>query len=120
MLIQKYINILKKNNFEHRQGSGYISKEELTTNDITILITKMTLKLDWLKYCIKKIDVTNIGKQHSLLTTIKNSFDEIDLLFINKDKTLKEIIYKYINENVTELEKLFKQSVSLFINQEIY
>lgn len=31
----------------------------------------MTLKFDWLEHCIKEIDVTNIGKQHSLLNIIK-------------------------------------------------
>ena len=75
---------LEKNSFEHRQGSGYISKESLIDHDITALIINMTLTLDWFKYCIKQIDVTNIGKQHSLLETInsvsiKDVFDELEI-----------------------------------------
>ncbi len=61
---------LKKNDFEHRQGSGYISKKSLDDLKITAIITNMTLTFNWLKYCIKEIDVTNIGKQHSLKDTI--------------------------------------------------
>ncbi len=64
---------LKKNGFEHRQGSGYVSKNSLDDLRITAIITNMTLTLEWLKYCVKEIDVTNIGKQHSLLDTINKA-----------------------------------------------
>lgn len=67
---------LKKNGFEHRQGSGYISEKNLNDSDVITLITNMTLKFDWLKYCVKEIDVTNIGKQHSLLNIIKTSITD--------------------------------------------
>ena len=63
---------LKRNGFEHRQGSGYISKESLIDNDITALIINMTVTFDWFRYSIKQIDVTNIGKQHSLINIINN------------------------------------------------
>ncbi len=74
---------LKKNGFEHRQGSGYVSKESLADWNITAIITNMSLKLEWLKYCVKEIDVTNIGKQHSLIDTInqaatKDDFNKLD------------------------------------------
>lgn len=64
---------LKKNGFEHRQGSGYVSKESLPDWKITAIITNMSLKLEWLDYSIKEIDVTNIGKQHSLVGTISDA-----------------------------------------------
>ena len=68
---------LLKHDFEHRQGSGYVSKKDMKTSDIGILATNMTLTFDWLKYCIKQIDVTNIGRQHSLIDTItKTSIEE--------------------------------------------
>lgn len=67
---------LKKYDFEHRQGSGYVSKNDMKTSDIGILATNMALTFDWLKYCIKQIDVTNIGRQHSLVSTIGNAKNE--------------------------------------------
>lgn len=39
----------------------------------------MTLTLKWLRFCVKEIDVTNIGKQHSLLDTINKPYIEDDL-----------------------------------------
>ena len=67
---------LKKNGFEHRQGSGYVSKNSLDDLRITAIITNMTLTLKWLRFCVKEIDVTNIGKQHSLLDTINKSYNQ--------------------------------------------
>jgi len=74
---------LEKNGFEHRQGSGYISKESLDDRKVTAIIMNMALKLKWLKYCIKEIDVTNIGKQHSLIDIINKAPISNDLSEIN-------------------------------------
>ena len=68
-----YIEIkkfLEKHEFEHRQGSGYISKGNVNNSDIVTLITNMVLNLNWGQYCFRKIDVTNIVKQHSVLDII--------------------------------------------------
>lgn len=64
---------LEKNEFEHRQGSGYISKYSLNDGMIFALIQNMSFELKWLSSCTKQIDVTNIGKQHSLLDAISTS-----------------------------------------------
>ena len=64
---------LKKNGFEHRQGSGYISKESLAEWKVTAIITRMSLQLEWLKHCVKAMDVTTIGKQHSLISTVNKA-----------------------------------------------
>lgn len=70
-------NFLIKNGFEHRQGSGYISKRSLNDSNITITF-------EWLEYCVKKMDVTNVGKQHSLTDmfskkTTKDSLANIEI-----------------------------------------
>ena len=67
---------MKKNGFEHRQGSGYISKESMNERKVTAIIIDMTSKFEWLKYCVKEIDATNIGKQHSLINVIENGSAE--------------------------------------------
>ena len=43
----------------------------------------MSMELEWLRSCVKEIDVTNIGKQHSLIDAIskapnKNSLLDLD------------------------------------------
>lgn len=70
---------LEKNNFEHRQGSGYISKDSLNDGKVFAIIQGMSIELKWLRNCVKQIDVTNIGKQHSLLETINKATNKNDL-----------------------------------------
>lgn len=73
---------LKRNDFEHRQGSGYISKDSLNDAKIFAIIQNMSVELNWLRTCVKQIDVTNIGKQHSLIDAINKAptKDNIDNL----------------------------------------
>lgn len=68
--IQKF---LENNCFEHRQGSGYVSKVSLTDIDVSNIVTKMATKLVWLKDCIKQFDVTNVGRQYSLLQLMSDT-----------------------------------------------
>ena len=78
---------LKKHGFEHRQGSGYISKAKLDGDNVYDIISDVVSENEWLASCVKKIDVTDIGKQHDLTTTVKelsemineaNQTDELD------------------------------------------
>ena len=66
---QAYCDLLrffKANGFLHRQGSGYVSKEKMTSADIVDLIGTFQKKFIWSGTCVKKIDVTNIGAQYDL------------------------------------------------------
>lgn len=62
----------KKNGFNHRQGSGYISREKLGQADIADLLDAMSTELPWMGDCVTRIDVTNIGRQHDLKDALKN------------------------------------------------
>ena len=53
---------LKKNGFEHSQGSGYVSKEPLYQFDIDRLVVELIYKYNWLSECIKEFSSTNIDK----------------------------------------------------------
>lgn len=64
---------LKKYNFMHRQGSGYISKNSLRDDKVFAIMQIMSYQLYWLRYAVKEIDVTNIGKQHSLKEAINTA-----------------------------------------------
>ncbi|MDO4921687.1 MAG: VapD family protein [Phascolarctobacterium sp.] len=69
----------KLHKFSHRQGSGYISDEKLSTADIYDLMDELLDTLPWVSLCVNKIDVTNIGKQHDLTELLKPSEDmELD------------------------------------------
>ena len=91
----------EQNDFEWRQGSGYISKEPLSNADIIELTIRLHNTLPWLKECIKEIDVTNIaGDIHSMksilefaaITQSRQANKE------NKISPLKKSIHQRISE----------------------
>ncbi len=68
------LSFFKANGFIHRQGSGYVSKEKMTSADIVDLIGSFQKKFEWSGTCVKKIDVTNVGAQYDLTALL--SLDE--------------------------------------------
>ncbi len=62
---------LKKYGFEHRQGSGYVSKERLDSMTVARIVGKLTQEYPWLAECVNKIDVTDIGRQHDLTDVVR-------------------------------------------------
>ena len=72
------LNFFTSNGFLHRQGSGYVSKEKLTSADIVDLIGAFQKKYAWSGTCVKKIDVTNVGAQYDL-TALLVPDDDSDL-----------------------------------------
>lgn len=59
-----------KYGFEHRQGSGYVSREKIVTADVTEVVYNVVKENPWLGDCVKKCDVSNIGKQFDLIPMI--------------------------------------------------
>jgi virulence-associated protein VapD len=76
---------MKKNGFEHRQRSVYASLKPMTRAEVLILVDSMVEKMPWLNKCLNAIDVTNIGRQHSLMQAIENSAIRLETL--KKEKT---------------------------------
>ena len=64
---RKIGRFLINNGFEHRQWSGYISKQSLTPIQITAIVKGLNKTLPWLHQCVTKFDVTDIGEQHDLM-----------------------------------------------------
>lgn len=55
---EAYIDIetfMEHNGFEHRQWSGYISKYEMSTQDIQMIVINMGKTFSWLGSCVKKV-----------------------------------------------------------------
>ena len=66
---QAYSSIKKfmeENGFEHRQYSGYVSKGNISNAFVTMLTEKLNEKFHWLKDCVQKYDVTEIGETYDL------------------------------------------------------
>ena len=65
-------SFLKSNGFKHRRWSGYISKEPMSNTEITGIVRKLNKSLPWLKQCVRKFDVTNIGETFDLMFVFKH------------------------------------------------
>lgn len=79
--LQAYKDLLKffkAKNFSHRQGSGYVSNEKLTSADIVDLVGEIQKTFVWSATCIRKIDVTNVGAQYDLTELLIPDIDEQD------------------------------------------
>ena len=58
--------------YKHRQGSGYISVHVKTFAEVEQDMIDLSNILNWLKYCIKKIDVTSVGDRYDMLEVIND------------------------------------------------
>ncbi len=82
-------SFMSSNGFVHRQGSGYISATSMSRYEITNIVSKMSIDLPWLRYCVETFDVTSIAKQFSLLDVIKETDDLQDILTGNNEDLLE-------------------------------
>lgn len=64
---------LEKENFSHRQYSGYRSHHKLSNFDVMNLIKRMKDDLDWIDKCARKMDITNITQQYDVIPFLKNN-----------------------------------------------
>ena len=65
-------SFLEKEGFEHRQGSGYVSKSSITYSEIQVIIDNLSRSNSWLSQCINKCDVTSVGATFDLTGIIKS------------------------------------------------
>lgn len=63
---------MEDNGFEHRQYSGYVSTGYISNAATTLLTKQLNKKFKWIKDCVQKYDVTEIGETYDL----KYIFDE--------------------------------------------
>lgn len=69
-LIKKF---LESKGFEHRQYSGYVSKEPLEEYQVDSIAQELGKNFTWLKDCIQKFDISNAVENMSLKEQIEDS-----------------------------------------------
>ena len=62
--IKRFMNA---HGFVHEQYSGYHSSSRMTDLEIFDLIYLMSNTYPWLKHCMNRFEVTNIGANHDLM-----------------------------------------------------
>ena len=78
---------MESNGFTHRQGSSYISNSTMDNRKVRRFLMGMCKALPWLAECSKAFDITDIGKQHDLLSDIEEA---CGLYSDEKDQWLKD------------------------------
>ena len=69
---------MNKNGFEHRQGSGYISKEQLHEIQINKKIKELATACPWIDKCVKEIDKTIANERVSCKDIIHKTVQELE------------------------------------------
>lgn len=116
----KAYSILKREfklvGYTHRQYSGYLSKEPLSSDDVIEHLLRIIQKYPWIMQCAKRIDVTNIidnlafdfKETMSKMLIEKNPFDKGKKAERNpadstdEEKTQKEDGYKRLADSINK------------------
>jgi virulence-associated protein VapD len=61
---------LKREGFEHRQWSGYISVRPKSNAEMYDIIDRLAQGNLWLDRCVNRFDVTNVGSESDMLDEI--------------------------------------------------
>lgn len=64
---------LEANGFKHRQWSGYISDKPLSEIEMAKVAQKINKTFPWLKKCVRRFDVTDIGEQFDMMYIFEES-----------------------------------------------
>lgn len=115
-----------KNGFEHNQGSGYLSKDKLTIEDIYKFLKEMNYELPWTVICIDKIEITERVMQIQNDSFINNKLKYIEVfteILYNRyeatpDLVQQMIAYKNLKgemPNLKELDSLLKDEENAVI-----
>lgn len=81
---------LENRGFEHRQGSGYLSKAPISKNKLIVLYDSLVEELPWLNTCSTAMHFADIGKTFNLKTLARNSSTSIsDVEFFRNQGTQK-------------------------------
>lgn len=67
---------LTSKGFEHRQYSGYISKEPLDDIQVSLIVDELSAKFIWIDNCIQEFDISNAPKRTSYKEQIKEGVNE--------------------------------------------
>ncbi len=84
-------NFMLKNNFKHRQGSIYVSKDKLSDFNITTFVKDISKKYSWFSKVVNSLDVTDVGQIYDLMYIFENEQNDILRENINEysiDETL--------------------------------
>jgi len=96
---------MESNGFEHRQGSGYVSLKTMTSEEVVNIALKMKTELPWIKRCINKFDMTDVGRDYDLSSYFVDD-EERNILQPKIDPKIARSVVKNIKKEKTNETKL--------------
>jgi len=96
---------MESNGFEHRQGSGYVSLETMTSEEVVNIALKMKTELPWIKHCINKFDMTDVGRDYDLSSYFVDD-EKQSILQPKIDPKIARSVVKNIKKEKTNETKL--------------
>lgn len=96
---------MESNGFEHRQGSGYVSLKTMTSEEVVNIALKMKTELPWIKHCINKFDMTDVGRDYDLSSYFVDD-EERNILQPKIDPKIARSVVKNIKKEKTNETKL--------------
>ena len=106
---------LKKLGFEHRQGSGYVSKDKLSSVDVYDAVEKISKQCTWLSKCVNRFDVTDVGVQYDLTVFIRKDTDIVQ----NKDaRTSREETKESVLGKLRKNQEVIAKDTKIKVDRE--
>jgi len=79
--IQRFMT---RNGFDHRQWSGYVSKEKMTYAEIYLVIDGLLSSCPWISKCTNRFDITDYMAESDAIDYISASdVDQTDLFDVD-------------------------------------
>lgn len=69
-------DFLKRNGFEHNQGSGYVSKDTLHLDDAIKIAVKLQKKFPWINKCSSVFELTMVTEEKFNMKTVFDVIEE--------------------------------------------
>ena len=107
---------LENHGFEHRQGSGYLSKAPISKNKLIVLYDSLVEELPWLNTCSTAMHFADIGKTFNLKTLARNSSASIsDAEFFRNQGTQKRTSHASAESKTQSARATGKDSIIQFV-----
>lgn len=93
-------SFMKKQGYEHEQGSVYHSVGEKDETDIIRTVKGLMEEKPWLNECVNKMSYASISEEHNLALILQD-MEKLTQNGLEKEPDLKDIFEKQRNENKT-------------------
>lgn len=105
-------SFMKKEGYEHEQGSVYHSVSEKDRSDVIRTVKALQDEKSWLKECVKKMSYARISEEHDI-TGIFQDMGELSQNGLEKELDLKDIFDKQRREGQRPAKSIKPKRINL-------